>query len=222
MIYFDYKTQRDAHEALILLLYIFSNICNLPLKENKISTVPEFVDSFFSGIHKISFICQLRQETNIYYEPFTILLYNQIQIYLAKGFHENKNLTCRKCTSQSCQSLCTSYQEIPNILLIQINRFNVSNLHGRPQKNNHPFDIYENVKLGLINYTLLGLIEHHVVFINSCYDVGYIRQNNNWFHCDDKHITETNLLTLLNNIYLMFYAKEIDIGTYSDVSLIRP
>ena len=35
-----------------------------------------------------------------------------------------------------------------------------------------------------------------------------------WYHLDDKHITETNLLTLSNNIYLMFYAKEIDIGTH--------
>ena len=32
-------------------------------------------------------------------------------------------------------------------------------------------------------------------------------------HCDDKHITETNLLTLSNNVYLMFYAKEVDLGT---------
>ena len=42
-----------------------------------------------------------------------------------------------------------------------------SNLHGRPRKNNNPFGIYENIKLGLINYTLLSLIEHHGVFINS-------------------------------------------------------
>ena len=79
--FFDYKTQRDAHEALILLLDIFSNICNLPLKENKISTVPEFVDSFFSGIYKTSLICQLCQEQIFTMNPFTILLYNQIQIY---------------------------------------------------------------------------------------------------------------------------------------------
>ena len=26
-------------------------------------------------------------------------------------------------------------------------------------------------------------------------------------------ITETNLLTLSNNVYLMFYAKEVDLGT---------
>ena len=31
---------------------------------------------------------------------------------------------------------------------------------------NHPFGIYENIKLGLINYALLGLIEHHGVFID--------------------------------------------------------
>ena len=101
----------------------------------------------------------------------------------------------------------------PNILLIQVNRFSVSNLHGRPRKNNHPFGIYENIKLGLINYTLLGLIEHHGVFIDSGHYVSYIRQSNKCYHCDDKHITETNLLTLSNNVYLMFYAKEVDIGT---------
>ena len=70
-----------------------------------------------------------------------------------------------------------------------------------------------NIKLGLINYTLLGLIEHHGVFIDSGHYVSYIRQSNKWYHCDDKHITETNLLTLSNNVYLMFYAKKVDLGT---------
>ena len=65
--FFDHKTQRDDPEPLLLLLDIFSNICNLTLKENKISSVPEFVASFFFGIYKISFICQLCRETNIYY-----------------------------------------------------------------------------------------------------------------------------------------------------------
>ena len=61
--------------------------------------------------------------------------------------------------------------------LSQINRFSVSDLHGRPWKNN-PIGIYENIKLGLINYTLLGLIEHHGIFSNSGHYVSYIRQNN--------------------------------------------
>ena len=77
------------------------------------------------------------------------------------------------------------------------------NSNNRPRKNNHPFGIYENIKLGLINYTLLGLIEHHGVFIDSGHYVSYIRQSNKWYHCDDKHITETNLLTLSNNVYVL-------------------
>ena len=76
----------------------------------------------------------------------------------------------------------------------------------------NPFDIYENIKLGLINYTLQGQIEHHGVFINSGHYVSYIRQNTKWYHCEDKHITEINLLTLSNSVYLVFYAEEIDIG----------
>ena len=105
-------------------------------------------------------------------------------------------------------------KETANILLIQINRFSVSNLHGRPRKNNHPFGTYENVKLGLINYTLLGLIEHHGVFIDSGHYVSYIRQNSKWYFVMIKTFnTETNLLTLSNNVYLVFHAKEIDIGT---------
>ena len=159
----SHKAEIFANEALILLLDIFSNICNLSLKENKISTVPEFVDSFFSGIYKISLFANYAKK-QIYYEPFhhvTVQPSTDIFSYLAKDLHENKNLTCRKCTTQSCQSLRTSYQETPNILLMQINRFSVSDLHGRPRKNNHPFNIYENIKLGLENYTLLGLKEHH-------------------------------------------------------------
>ena len=76
------------------------------------------LDSFFSGIYKTSFICQLCQETNIFYEPIhhiTVQPNTDIFSYLAKDFRENKNLTCRKCTIQSSQSLRTSYQETPNI-----------------------------------------------------------------------------------------------------------
>ena len=68
-------------------------------------------------------------------------------------------------------------------------------------ENNHPFGIYENIKLGLINYTLLGLIEHHGVFIDSGHYVSCIKQSNKWYHCDDKHITETNLSRCQKLIY---------------------
>ena len=124
-----------------------------------------------------------------------------------------RDLICGRCTTQSCQSLLTGCRETPNVLLMQINGFSISDLHGRPRQGDRPFGICGNVRLGLVNYTLLGLIEHHGVFIDSGHYVSYIRQSNKWYHCDDKHITETNLLTLSNNVYLMFYAKEVDLGT---------
>ena len=74
---------------------------------------------------------------------------------------------CRKCLH------LVIYKSLSRILMIEVilKRVNlhytnqalrqtVFNLHGRPRKNNHPFGIYEHFKLGLINYTLLGLIEH--------------------------------------------------------------
>ena len=79
------------------------------------------------------------------------------------------------------------------------------------QSKDHPKTNYKNVFV--LPTLLLGLIEHHGVFIEFGHYVSYIRQSNKWNHCDDKHITETNLLTLSNNVYLMFYAKEVDLGT---------
>ena len=58
----------------------------------------------------------------------------------------------------------------------------------------------------------MGLIEHHGVFLDSGHYVSYIGLSNKWYHVMI-NTTETNLLTLSNNVYLMFYAKEIDIGT---------
>ena len=66
---------------LLLLLDIFSNICILPLKENKISTVPGFVDNFFSGIYKFPLFANYAKKQIFIRNLFTILLYNQIQIY---------------------------------------------------------------------------------------------------------------------------------------------
>ena len=116
---------------------------------------------------------------------FTILLYNQIQIY----FHIWLKISVKikiLLVGNALLSLVNLYAQVtkkcPIFYLEQINRFSVSNLHGRPQKNNHPSGIYENIKLGLINYTLLGLIEHHGVFIDSGHHVSYIRQNNKWLH----------------------------------------
>ena len=93
----------------------------------------------------------------------------------------------------------------------------LEDIHSVPKCPTHFFkNLYWPYTVYLFNsfsQRFLGLIEHHGVFIDSGHYVSYIRQSNKWYHCDDKHITETKLLTLSNNVYLMFYAKEVDLGT---------
>ena len=85
------------------------------------------------------------------------------------GLQLHQRFPCRKCLH------LVIYKSLSRILMIEaiLKRVNlhynnqalrqtdhVSTLHGRPRKNNHPFGIYEHIKLGLINYTLLSLIKH--------------------------------------------------------------
>ena len=70
------------------------------------------------------------------------------------------------------------------------------------------FQIHDNIKLGLISYSLLDFIEHHGTYINSGHYICYTKYKNKWYHCNDKYIKETNLLTMSNYVYLMFYVKD--------------
>ena len=76
--------------------------------------------------------------------------------------------------------------------MIQVNRFSVSRIHSRPKKNNHSLQIHDNIKLGLISYSLLGFIEHHGIYINSVHYICYTNCKNIWY----QYIKETNLLTM--------------------------
>ena len=121
---------------------------------------------------------------------------------------DNKTITCSKCASLSSQNVTVTFHETPNILMILVNRFSVSRIHSRPRKNNQSFQIHDNIKLGLISYSLLGFIEHHGTYINSGHYICYTKCKNKWYHCNDNYIKETNLLTMSKYVYLLFYAKD--------------
>ena len=96
-----------------------------------------------------------------------------------------------------CSTSVSGLQELINIATTYVNKFNPVKTTCTIMGNN-PFT---STPSWTTDKTELKLY------------VSYIRQSNKWYHCDDKHITETNLLTLSNNVYLMFYAKEVDLGT---------
>ena len=209
--FFKIGIQRDAHEALILLLESFSKICYLPILNNDTSFVPEFMDAFFYGIYRIQFNCKFCKDNNICYENFyhiSIQPDTDISACFVHYQMDNKTITCSKCASLSSQNVTVTFHETPNILMILVNRFSVSRIHSRPRKNNQSFQIHDNIKLGLISYSLLGFIEHHGTYINSGHYICYTKCKNKWYHCNDKYIKETNLLTMSKYVYLMFYVKD--------------
>ena len=73
--FFEVNVLRDVHEALLLLLEIFSGVNHIPVPSNNEITdnlLPNFMDSFFYGLYKVQFICSSCQENNIYFETFII------------------------------------------------------------------------------------------------------------------------------------------------------
>ena len=84
--FFKIGIQRDAHEALILVLESFSKICYLPILNNDTSFVPEFMDAFFYGIYRIQFnfvnFVNFVKTITFAMKIFIIFLYSLIQIFL--------------------------------------------------------------------------------------------------------------------------------------------
>ena len=71
--FFEVNVHRDVHEALLLLLEIFSGVNHIPVPSNNEITdnlLPDFMDFFFYGLYKVQFVCSSCQETNIYFEMF--------------------------------------------------------------------------------------------------------------------------------------------------------
>ena len=211
--FFEVNVLRDVHEALLLLLEIFSGVNHIPVpSSNEITDnlLPDFMDSFFYGLYKVQFICSSCQENNIHFETFhhILVLPNvDFSTYFQKETYEENCITCSKCAVQSNQSLCVTLHEKPNVLLIQVNRFSYSCINNRPRKNNQLFGIHEDIKLGLVKYKLLGLITNQGVFTNSGHYVNWVRYSNKWYHCNDHIIKDYPLLTSSKEVYLLFYIK---------------
>ena len=62
--FFNYTIQRDAHEALVLLLEAFNNVCHLPTADQDFSDTPDFMDYYLGGVMHKRFTCKICQDTN--------------------------------------------------------------------------------------------------------------------------------------------------------------
>ena len=81
-------------------------------------------------------------------------------------------------------------------------------VHHRHRKNTQSMSLYENVKFGLVEYTLFGLIEHNGVLVDSGHYTCRIFHNQCWFNCNDITIEKAVLPGSSQNVYLLFYYRK--------------
>ena len=208
---FNSMMQRDAHEAFTVLLEAFNSVCRIPKTGEEFSDIPEFMDYYFCGVFKKKFICAACHEENIFFENFRHFIVQpseDITSFLGNLRTEQKKFTCDKCHLQNFQMICVEIHEFPRILLFQVSRFTASNIHHRNRKDNQFMNIYEKVKLGFVEYKLLGLIEHLGVLVDSGHYTCLVNHNFDWFHCNDINIEKAILPCSSQNSYLLFYSRQ--------------
>ena len=115
--------------------------------------------------------------------------------------------SCISCHVQNTQYVSTKLQEYPKILMVQVSRFSVSNVHNRNRKNMQSFTLYEKVKFGLIEYGLFGVIEHHGSYMESGHYTCFVKFDNCWFGCNNTSVYKATLPNYSQNCYLLFYKK---------------
>ena len=209
--FFDSDVQRDAHEAFSLLLAAFNIVCLKPKSGYDFPDIPAFMDYYFCGVSNKKFTCTACLLGNEFVETFHRIVIQpseDVAAFLGKQHSEQNNLTCDKCFVQNLQTVYTEIHDFPRILTLQVNRFSESSVHHRHRKNNQSMSVYENVKFGLVEYTLFGLIEHEGVLVDRGHYTCRIFHNQSWFHCNDINIEKAVLPSSSQNMYLLYYLRK--------------
>ena len=209
--FFNHNLQRDVHAAFELLLEAFNSVCSIPTADQEFSDTPEFMDYYLGGIFHKRFTCNSCQGVNNFVEAFRSFIIQpsvDLYVWLANSHTEQIVKTCEYCHMQETQDITSNIYEFPRILMIQLSRFSVSNLHHRYRKNSFPNPLYEKVRFGLVEYELFGVIEHHGVSVDSSHYTCLILHKDIWYMCNDHVITKVSLPSLSKNSYLLFYYKK--------------
>ena len=208
-LFFNLSVQRDAFEAIQLILDLFDHVFTLPTLHDLTQVGSMFSNFFFAGICKEVFVCGSCNHNNmsfVTFKHYTVSPHDNISILFQKNNKKNMQYTCNGCQTQNMQVVTCSLHDYPKILLLLVNRFSTSSLYHRNRKNKAPMHIYENIRFGLVDYRLIALIEHHGVDSQSGHYTCYIRGHNDmWYHCNDSVVGRRDLAGTSENAYLLFF-----------------
>ncbi|EPR78244.1 Ubiquitin carboxyl-terminal hydrolase [Spraguea lophii 42_110] len=203
--------EQDTHEFLVLFLDLLEN--EVKMKQENIKTEEEIKNSniilkTFMGLQKTTITCQRCNNASTSVEQslgISIGVYKDIQEGINKQQEPEilkEGIFCPKCKENSGKLKNTQFFYPPEILVVQLLRFN-----GASTKNNKRININPTIKLANRNYTLIGSVCHEGTLRNGHY-ISYGKRDYKWCCYDDSNLKEIENPPLSgSNAYLVFYSR---------------
>ncbi|EDO42651.1 predicted protein [Nematostella vectensis] len=217
--------QQDAHEFFIAALDVLHNYCKedapdkLAVKPNNHNQCNCIIDRIFTGGLQSDVICQTCNCVSTTVDPFW-----DISLDLGHGDHKlvifcrftrpeslgsESKIKCNKCQSYQESTKQLSMRKLPIVVCFHLKRFE----HSKKSKKIStyiPFPQELDMAPFLSSkYSLFAVVNHSGTLEVGHY-TAFIRQQNNWFKCDDAWITKATIDDVLQSEgYLLFYHRVV-------------
>lgn len=219
-----------------LLLYTYNDSINF--YENILKNDYSLISDIFSGIYVHEIKCKECEIISRRFEQFNILQLDLTsnnlsdclkQLSNKEELKDDNRYRCSTCRTET-DAIKTQYiwQE-PNVLIIQLKRFNFANNHGTKNDKLIYFDI-DNLSLknnshyhkkNKSTYSLYGVV-CHFGSLNGGHYIAYTKnqENNKWYKFDDSSVQEVipneeiEKILFSKDPYILFYEKnDINLST---------
>ena len=216
-------SQQDSHEY---LMHLLNSLHDTFTNNQMFDKCPCIIHKAFGSVLESTVTCT---NCNVQSEKFDSALDINLDIKLTstKGslsscldryFSEEilHHFTCTKCYLKKDAKRSMRFKVLPNILAIQLKRFEVSNNVANPrQKIDTP--IYFPVNLDMSPYSKdyncwyeLNAVVLHKGKLDSGHYSMYTKHNERWFHFDDHKVECVSIEDVLNTkAYLLFYSRKV-------------
>lgn len=223
--HFRLGRQEDSHEFIRFMIDGMQKSAINQLKLNPQEKEKSLIYAIFGGYLQNTIICSNCRHTSIKRDPFLDLSLdvkdaNTLEKAI-KHFTRSETLTgsnrynCEACKSLSEATKCLQIQTPPNILTIQLKRFQMHGYMSLVDKICKIIDFPPELEVPIVNnqivsYDLYAIIVHEGMVCNSGHYHAFVKASNGtWYSMNDSSVQQVGLGHVLKQkAYILFYQKK--------------
>eukprot|EP01116_Phalansterium_solitarium_P018938 TRINITY_DN5164_c0_g1_i1.p1 TRINITY_DN5164_c0_g1~~TRINITY_DN5164_c0_g1_i1.p1 ORF type:complete len:696 (+),score=245.49 TRINITY_DN5164_c0_g1_i1:112-2199(+) len=223
--------QEDAHEYLIAVLQALQRtfMLHAPGKPDPRLEETTFIFQLFGGLMQSQIKCCQCSQVSTSFESFLDLslelssgesIEEALQTYTSiENMDESVGWRCGKCAKAVAAEKQLTLYQAPNVLLINLKRFDLMRGGGKINKSvafRDRVDVQRYMSRYAerdesSSYELAAVVVHYGSTVFSGHYVAFVKILGTWFLFDDDKVQEVDLSTVLKqNAYLLFYQKQLD------------